>query len=80
MSFKELAIITLKKDAGEIYKNQITYFLGDYLKINLYSFEENNYHSVKEKLILLSVYMKHDEIARISSPEAQILIPKLTFE
>lgn len=80
MSFKELAVITLKKDAGEIYKNQIRYFLGNNLKINLYSFEEGNFHFVEEKLILLSVYMKHDEIAKISSPDSQILIPKLTFE
>ena len=80
MIYKELAIITLKKDAGEIYKNQIRYFLGDYIKINLYSFEENNFHTLKEKLILLSVYMKHDEIAKISCADAQILIPKLTFE
>lgn len=36
----ELAIVSLKKDAGEIYENQIRQFLGDNLKINLYSFEE----------------------------------------
>ena len=39
MEKRELAIITLKKDAGEIYANQIRYFLGDNIKINLYSFE-----------------------------------------
>lgn len=76
----ELAIITLKKDAGEIYANQIRYFLGDNIKINLYSFEEENLVHFKEKLILLSVYLKYDEIAKISDADAQIIIPKLTFE
>lgn len=76
----ELAIITLKKDAGEIYENQIRYFLGNNIKINLYSFEEGNITFFKEKLILLSVYLKYDEISKISASDAQIIIPKLTFE
>ncbi len=39
MEKRELAIITLKKDAGEVYSNQIKYFLGNNININLYSFE-----------------------------------------
>ena len=36
MERRDLAIITLKKDAGEIYSNQIREFLGDNITINLY--------------------------------------------
>ncbi|MEN2259209.1 hypothetical protein AAIB48_17260 [Paraclostridium benzoelyticum] len=48
MKKRELAIVTLKKDAGEIYANQINYFLGDSIKINLYSFEEADLLSLKK--------------------------------
>lgn len=80
MEKRELAIITLKKDAGEIYSNQIKYFLGDNIKINLYSFEEDNIKLVHEKLIVLSVKLKYDEIYAMCGKDAQIIIPNLTFE
>ena len=80
MKQMELAIVSLKKDAGEIYENQIRQFLGDNLKINLYSFEEGNLKFFKEKLILLSAYLKYDEIVKLSHYDAQIIVPKLTFE
>lgn len=50
MKQMELAIVSLKKDAGEIYENQIRQFLGDNLKINLYSFEEGNLKFLYKKL------------------------------
>ncbi|RDY26219.1 PAS domain-containing protein [Romboutsia weinsteinii] len=80
MEKRELAIITLKKDAGEIYSEQIRDFLGDNLKINLYSFEEGNITYCNEKLVILSVKLKYEEIASLCSPDTQIIIPKLTFE
>jgi transcriptional regulator with PAS, ATPase and Fis domain len=80
METRELAIITLKKDAGEIYANQIKYFLGDNTKINLYSFEEGNIKFFNEKVILLSVKLKYDDITSICSNDTQIIIPSLTFE
>ncbi len=80
MKQMELAIVSLKKDAGEIYENQIRQFLGNNLKINLYSFEEGNLKFFKEKLILLSAYLKYDEIVKLSHYDAQIIVPKLTFE
>lgn len=80
MEKRELAIITLKKDAGVIYSNQIKYFLGDNIKINLYSFEEDNLKLLHEKLIVLSVRLKYDEISAICPRDAQIIIPNLTFE
>ncbi|GAA0093165.1 sigma 54-interacting transcriptional regulator [Paraclostridium bifermentans] len=80
MKKRELAIVTLKKDAGEIYANQINYFLGDSIKINLYSFEEGGFTFFEEKLILLSVNLKYEEILKMCNPDAQIIIPNLTFE
>ncbi|MFL1469373.1 sigma-54 interaction domain-containing protein [Paraclostridium bifermentans] len=80
MKKRELAIVTLKKDAGEIYANQINYFLGDSIKINLYSFEEGGFTFFEEKLILLSVNLKYEEILKMCNPNAQIIIPNLTFE
>lgn len=80
MEIRELAIITLKKDAGEIYANQIRYFLGDNIKINLYSFEEGNITFLYEKVIVISVKLKYDEILSMCTKDAQIIIPKLTFE
>lgn len=80
MEKRELAIITLKKDAGEIYANQIRYFLGDNIKINLYSYEEGNITFIKEKVIVLSVKLKYDEISSMCPNDAQIIIPRLTFE
>lgn len=80
MKKRELAIVTLKKDAGEIYANQIKYFLGDSIKINLYSFEEGGFTFFEEKLILLSVNLKYEEILNMCNPDAQIIIPNLTFE
>ncbi|WP_270941657.1 sigma-54 interaction domain-containing protein [Romboutsia lituseburensis] len=80
MEKRELAIITLKKDAGVVYSNQIKYFLGDNIKINLYSFEEDNLNLLHEKLIVLSVRLKYDEISSICPRDAQIIIPNLTFE
>lgn len=80
MKQKELAIITLKKDAGEIYANQIRYFLGNNININLYSFEEGNIKFFKEKLILLSVNLKYDEISKMCTRDTKIIIPMLTFE
>lgn len=80
MKKRELAIVTLKKDAGEIYANQINYFLGDSIKINLYSFEEGGFTFFEEKLILLSVNLKYEEILNMCNPDAQIIIPNLTFE
>ncbi|MCU9810900.1 sigma-54 interaction domain-containing protein [Paraclostridium sp. AKS81] len=77
---RELAIVTLKKDAGEIYANQINYFLGDSIKINLYSFEEGGFTFFEEKLILLSVNLKYEEILKMCNSDAQIIIPNLTFE
>lgn len=80
MKKRELAIVTLKKDAGEIYANQINYFLGDSIKINLYSFEEGGFTFFEEKLILLSVNLKYEEILKMCNSDAQIIIPNLTFE
>ncbi len=80
MKKRELAIVTLKKDAGEIYANQINYFLGDSIKINLYSFEEGGFTFFEEKLILLSVNLKYEEILKMCNLDAQIIIPNLTFE
>lgn len=80
MKKRELAIVTLKKDAGEIYANQINYFLGDSIKINLYSFEEGGFTFFEEKLILLSVNLKYEEILKMCNQDAQIIIPNLTFE
>lgn len=80
MKKRELAIVTLKKDAGEIYANQINYFLGDSIKINLYSFEEGGFTFFEEKLILLSVNLKYEEILNRCNSDAQIIIPNLTFE
>lgn len=80
MKQMELAIVSLKKDAGEIYEDQIRQFLGDNIKINLYSFEEGNLKFFKENLILLSAYLKYDEIVKLSHYDAQIIVPKLTFE
>lgn len=80
MKKRELAIVTLKKDAGEIYSNQINYFLGDSIKINLYSFEEGGFTFFEEKLILLSVNLKYEEILKMCNQDAQIIIPNLTFE
>ncbi|WP_242824187.1 sigma 54-interacting transcriptional regulator [[Clostridium] dakarense] len=80
MEIRELAIITLKKDAGEIYAKQIKYFLGDNIKINLYSFEEGNIKLLNEKVIVLSVKLKYDDISSMCAKDAQIVIPNLTFE
>ncbi|MBC5995339.1 AAA family ATPase [Romboutsia ilealis] len=80
MERKDLAIITLKKEAGEIYANQIREFLGENIKINLYSYEENNIIYFNERLVILSVRLKYQEIESICSPDTQIIIPKLTFE
>ncbi|RDY24332.1 AAA family ATPase [Romboutsia maritimum] len=80
MKKRELAIITLKKEAGEVYANQIRYFLGDNIKINLYSFEEGNITFFDEKLIILSVKLKYEEISTMCASDTQIVIPKLTFE
>lgn len=80
MKKRELAIVTLKKDAGEIYANQINYFLGDSIKINLYSFEEGGFTFFEEKLILLSVNLKYEEILKMCNSDVQIIIPNLTFE
>lgn len=80
MEIRELAIITLKKDAGEIYAKQIKYFLGDNIKINLYSFEEGNIKFLNEKVIVLSVKLRYDEISLMCTKYAQIVIPNLTFE
>lgn len=80
MKKRELAIVTLKKDAGEIYANQINYFLGDSIKINLYSFEEGGFTFFEEKLILLSVNLKYEEILKMCNSDTQIIIPNLTFE
>ncbi|WP_053832780.1 sigma-54 interaction domain-containing protein [Paraclostridium bifermentans] len=80
MKKRELAIVTLKKDAGEIYANQINYFLGDSININLYSFEEGGFTFFEEKLILLSVNLKYEEILKMCNSDAQIIIPNLTFE
>ena len=59
MERKDLAIITLKKEAGEIYANQIREFLGENIKINLYSYEENNIIYFNERLFILSVRLKY---------------------
>ncbi|GAA0706838.1 sigma 54-interacting transcriptional regulator [Paraclostridium ghonii] len=80
MKKRELAIVTLKKDAGEIYESQIRYFLGDSIKINLYSFEEGGFTFFEEKLILLSVNLKYEEISKMCTSQNQIIIPNLTFE
>ena len=80
MEKRELAIITLKKDAGVIYANQIRDFLGENIKINLYSFEEGNVTFCNEKVIVLSVRLKYDEILAMCTKDAQIVIPRLTFE
>lgn len=80
MKKRELAIVTLKKDAGEVYANQIKYFLGDSIKINLYSFEEGGFTFFEEKLILLSVNLKYEEISKMCTPETQVITPNLTFE
>lgn len=80
MEGKDLGIITLKKDAGEIYAKQIRYFLGNNIKINFYSYEEGNVTYFNEKLIILSVSLKYEEIVSLCSSDTQIIIPKLTFE
>lgn len=80
MERRDLAIITLKKDAGEIYSNQIREFLGDNITINLYSYEENNIAYCNERLVIVSVRLKYQDIESICSPNTQIIIPKLTFE
>ncbi|HSQ90270.1 sigma-54 interaction domain-containing protein [Romboutsia sp.] len=80
MKKRELAIITLKKDAGELYANQIREFLGDNIKINLYSFERGNINFFNEKIIILSLELKYEEISKMCTKDAQIIIPKLTFE
>ena len=61
MERKDLAIITLKKEAGEIYANQIREFLGENIKINLYSYEENNIIYFNERLVILSVRLKYQK-------------------
>ncbi|WP_195940096.1 sigma-54 interaction domain-containing protein [Romboutsia sp. 1001713B170131_170501_G6] len=80
MEGKDLGIITLKKDAGEIYAKQIRDFLGNNIKINFYSYEEGNVTYFNEKLIILSVSLKYEEIVSLCSSDTQIIIPKLTFE
>ena len=80
MEGKDLGIITLKKDAGEVYAKQIRDFLGNNIKINFYSYEEGNVTYFNEKLIILSVSLKYEEIVSLCSPDTQIIIPKLTFE
>ncbi len=80
MEGKGLGIITLKKDAGEIYAKQIRDFLGNNIKINFYSYEEGNVTYFNEKLIILSVSLKYEEIVSLCSSDTQIIIPKLTFE
>lgn len=80
MKKRELAIVTLKKDAGEIYANQIKYFLGDSIKINLYSFEEGGFTFFEEKLILLSVNLKYEEISKMCTLGTQVITPNLTLE
>lgn len=80
METRELAIITLKKDVGEIYANQIRYFLGNNIKINLYSFQEDNIKFLNEKVIVISTKLKYDEISLMCAKDAQIIIAELTFE
>jgi len=79
MAYKELAIITLKANAAELYAAQIEAFLKKSFKINQYSYEKDEVHSFNEKLILLSTILKYDEIKNLVSKDAQIIVPRFTL-
>ncbi len=76
---KELAIVTFKKNAAELYTKQIEAFLSESFKINRYSYEEGEIHAFHEKIILLSTLLKYDEVKSLAAKDAQIIVPKFTF-
>lgn len=77
---KELAIVTLKSEAGESYSKQIKEFFGDEIDIRTYSFEEDNIADIKEEIVLLSTFLKFDVVKQNTMPEAQIMVPKMTLK
>ncbi|WP_099189066.1 sigma-54 interaction domain-containing protein [Tepidibacter mesophilus] len=79
MENKELAIVTFKNEAAKIYSRQIKDFLGDNIKIKLYAFENEKIEFIKEKLVLLSTYLKYDEVKKHTHKDAQIIIPRITL-
>ncbi|CAH2214589.1 sigma-54 interaction domain-containing protein [Tepidibacter aestuarii] len=79
MKNRELAIVTLKNEAAKIYSRQIKDFLGDNIKIKIYAFENGEIEVIKEKLVLLSTYLKYDEVKKHTYDDAQIIIPRITL-
>ncbi|WP_432404745.1 sigma-54 interaction domain-containing protein [Wukongibacter sp. M2B1] len=76
---RELAIVSFKSEAAALYSRQIIDFFGENVKINTYSFDKGKISFIKEDLVLLSTYLKYDEIKKITKDEAHIIIPRMTL-
>lgn len=75
-----LAIVTLKAEAGKIYSKQIKDFFDGSVEISTYSFEEENIVNIKEKLIVLSTFLKFDVVKQNTSEDSQIMVPRITLK
>lgn len=77
---KKLAIVTIKKEAGHVYAQQIERILKEPLPVKFYSFEEENVKAIQEDVILLSTHINYNRVTENMSDQSEIVIPKMTIE
>lgn len=76
---KEIAIVTFKKEAALLYSKQIKSFFKEHIKITIYAFEDGEISFIKENLVLLSTYLRYEEVKNHTFKDAQIIIPRITL-
>lgn len=74
-----LGIVTIQKDTGSVYADQINSILRDLLDINYYAYENNDVRDIKESVVLLSTHLNYESLILETLDHAEIIVPKMTL-